>query len=194
MLYALSRVVRRADVESAKRDQQFRRAIPLFAVVPALGAMARHAHDNRCSTWDCASGSIVWRVGAFFACAEYFVYFIHARLLHYHGLAAHHVHHAHRRVRVDVAYAFSPPDGFLQGVAVTAAYVCVPIPYAWFVAFEAFVGMWTIFIHLESTPRAPWPLLGPGYHAVHHEMNWYNFGFVTRFQDWLHGTLRAPRA
>lgn len=182
------------SADAAACHDEMARAIGWNACVFALGELirTRHATSGTCGTWTCADGRAVPRCIVMFAIAEAIVYRVHVTM-HRRGVGRHRVHHAHRKTHASVAFAFAPEDGVLQGLGLPLAYAIVAVPYAWYLCLEVATAAWTLLIHRSPPPRAPWPLLGPAYHEVHHSLNWYNFGFLTRFQDWAHGTLRAPR-
>jgi sterol desaturase/sphingolipid hydroxylase (fatty acid hydroxylase superfamily) len=187
-----ARVPTSADAHACHAEME--RAIGWNACVFAIGDAVRgwwHGSSSVCGMWSCADGRTVERCAGMFVLAEAVVYRVHVAM-HRRSAARHRIHHAHRRTHVSVAYAFAPEDGVLQGLGLPLAYACIAVPYGWYVCLELTTALWTLFIHLSPPPHAPWPLLGPAYHEVHHALNWYNFGFLTRFQDWLHGTLREP--
>ena len=67
-------------------------------------------------------------------------------------------------------YAFEAIDGALQGVPFVLYQFVVPIPLVLSVAAGAFVGVWTMYIHVKE-PALPWPMMGADYHHLHHVYN-----------------------
>jgi lathosterol oxidase len=126
------------------------------------------------------------------------VFWIHYWLLHVFPTGKryfeHSIHHSFKTPESMTSfsgYAFTAVDGAAQGLPFVLFQYLIPIPLSFVVIAGAFVGTWTLLIHMGDI-HLPWPMLGPDYHAVHHMFNWYNFGLFTRFFDWLFGTLRDP--
>jgi lathosterol oxidase len=52
-------------------------------------------------------------------------------------------------------------------------------------------GVWTANIH-DNVNGKIWPMMGAGYHTIHHTTYRHNYGHYTVFMDWLFGTIREP--
>ena len=70
-----------------------------------------------------------------------------------------------------VAGLFGLQDGFSQGLALAGCTLFIPVPLAFVYAMEALTGLWTLYIHSDTSPL-PWPLMGSDYHYIHHRYNW----------------------
>ncbi|KAG2316273.1 hypothetical protein Bca52824_019395 [Brassica carinata] len=57
-------------------------------------------------------------------------------------------------------------------------------------ASESFVleGIWTASIH-DCIHGNIWPIMGAGYHTIHHTTYKHNYGHYTIWMDWMFGTL-----
>ena len=76
-------------------------------------------------------------------------------------------------------------------------------PYAWTTLFVPthylthevllfLTGIWTTNIHDCIHGRCE-PIMGAGYHTIHHTTYRHNYGHYTVLFDWLFGTLQAPQ-
>jgi sterol desaturase/sphingolipid hydroxylase (fatty acid hydroxylase superfamily) len=54
-----------------------------------------------------------------------------------------------------------------------------------------FTGVWTTIIHDTVLARTE-PIMGSGYHTLHHTTYKNNYGQFFTFMDWVHGTLDVP--
>ena len=52
-------------------------------------------------------------------------------------------------------------------------------------------GIWTTNIH-DNIHAGIFPIMGAGYHTIHHVTYKHNYGHYTVLFDWLFGTLRTP--
>lgn len=51
--------------------------------------------------------------------------------------------------------------------------------------------LWTANIH-DCIHGNVWPVMGAGYHTIHHTTYRHNYGHYTLLMDWIFGTLRDP--
>lgn len=54
-------------------------------------------------------------------------------------------------------------------------------------------GVWTANIHDCIHGRCE-PIMGAGYHAIHHLTYRHNYGHYTTMFDWMFNSLKAPAA
>jgi len=52
-------------------------------------------------------------------------------------------------------------------------------------------GVWTTNIH-DCLHGRTWPIMGAGYHAIHHTTYKHNYGHYFIFCDWAFGSLETP--
>lgn len=52
-------------------------------------------------------------------------------------------------------------------------------------------GIWTTNIH-DCLHAKVWPVLGGGYHLIHHTSYKHNYGHYFTYMDWLFNTLETP--
>lgn len=87
--------------------------------------------------------------------------------------------------------ALNPLDGVLQGVQHVFAIFVVPIHYTTHLVLLFIEAIWTANVH-DNVDGNIWPLMGAGFHTLHHRTNKHNYGHYTVLMDWIFGTLRYP--
>ena len=68
----------------------------------------------------------------------------------------------------------------------------VPMHYMTHLVLLFCTGLWTANIH-DCIHGACEPIMGAGYHAIHHTTYKHNYGHYTTLFDGLFGTLQARR-
>lgn len=127
---------------------------------------------------------------------EFGIYWVH-RLLHdikplYKYLhATHHIYNKQNTLSPFAGLAFHPLDGILQAVPHSIAIFAVPTQLTTHIALFFIEGLWTANIH-DCVDGQLWPVMGAGYHTIHHTTYQHNYGHFTVLMDWLFGTLRTP--
>ncbi|KAG6720395.1 hypothetical protein I3842_03G058900 [Carya illinoinensis] len=91
----------------------------------------------------------------------------------------------------DVGLAFHPLDGILQAVPHVTALFLVPTHFMTHILLLFIEGIWTANIH-DCIHGNLWPVMGAGYHTIHHTTYRHNYGHYTIWMDWIFGTLRNP--
>lgn len=89
--------------------------------------------------------------------------------------------------------AFHPLDGILQAVPHVIALFLVPTHLTSHIALLFLEAIWTANIH-DCIHAKAWPVMGAGYHTIHHTTYRHNYGHYTIWMDWMFGTLRDPQA
>lgn len=87
--------------------------------------------------------------------------------------------------------AFHPLDGILQAVPHVMALFLVPTHFTTHIALIFLEAIWTANIH-DCIHANIWPVMGAGYHTIHHTTYRHNYGHYTIWMDWMFGTLRDP--
>jgi len=87
--------------------------------------------------------------------------------------------------------AFHPIDGILQAAPHTMSMFLVPTHFTTHMVLFFMEGLWTANIH-DCIHGKLWPVMGAGYHTIHHTTYRHNYGHYTIFMDWLFGTLQTP--
>ena len=88
--------------------------------------------------------------------------------------------------------AFHPLDGILQAVPHVIALFLVPTHFTSHIALLFLEAIWTANIH-DCIHAKAWPVMGAGYHTIHHTTYRHNYGHYTIWMDWMFGTLRDPQ-
>lgn len=89
--------------------------------------------------------------------------------------------------------AFHPLDGILQAVPHVVALFLVPTHFTTHIMLLFFEAIWTANIH-DCIHAKIWPVMGAGYHTIHHTTYRHNYGHFTTWMDYMFGTLRDPMA
>lgn len=87
--------------------------------------------------------------------------------------------------------AFHPLDGILQAISHVIALFLLPMHFRTHIALLFIEAVWTANIH-DCIHGKVWPVMGAGYHTIHHTTYRHNYGHYTVWMDWLFGTLREP--
>lgn len=87
--------------------------------------------------------------------------------------------------------AFNPLDGILQAVPHVIALFIVPTHFMSHILLLFIEALWTANIH-DCIHGKVWPVMGAGYHTIHHTTYRHNYGHYTIWMDWMFGTLRDP--
>ncbi|KAF2585339.1 hypothetical protein F2Q70_00037852 [Brassica cretica] len=90
-----------------------------------------------------------------------------------------------------VRLAFHPLDGILQAVPHVVALFIVPIHFTTHLGLLFMEAIWTANIH-DCIHGNIWPVMGAGYHTIHHTTYKHNYGHYTIWMDWMFGSLRDP--
>ncbi|KAH9610070.1 hypothetical protein KSS87_006483 [Heliosperma pusillum] len=127
---------------------------------------------------------------------EFGVYWMHRalhdikplyKLLH----STHHIYNKQSTLSPFAGLAFHPLDGILQAFPHTISLFTIPIQFRTHVALLFLEGLWTANLH-DSIHGKIWPVMGAGYHTIHHTTYRHNYGHYTVLMDWVFGTLRNP--
>ena len=87
--------------------------------------------------------------------------------------------------------AFHPIDGILQALPYTLALFIVPMHFLTHELLLFATAFWTSNIHDNLHARLL-PIMGAGWHTIHHTTYKHNYGHYFVIMDWLFGTLVSP--
>lgn len=134
----------------------------------------------------------------YMASVEFFVYWQH-RMLHwdlpllgYKNL--HYIHHKYNKGHTLGPFsglAFHPLDGILQAIPYTWTLFYVPMHFLTHELLLFTTAIWTTNIHDNIHAKVE-PIMGAGYHTIHHTRYNYNYGHYFTFVDRFFGTLLTP--
>ncbi|KAJ6853628.1 delta(7)-sterol-C5(6)-desaturase-like isoform X1 [Iris pallida] len=109
------------------------------------------------------------------------------KLLH----ATHHIYNKQNTLSPFAGLAFHPLDGILQAVPHVICLFLVPTHFTTHIILLFCEAVWTANIH-DCIHGKLWPVMGAGYHTIHHTTYRHNYGHYTIWADWMFGTLRDP--
>eukprot|EP00798_Chlamydomonas_sp_ICE-L_P014177 gene14177-20144_t len=127
---------------------------------------------------------------------EFGVYWVH-RGLHdwktgYKSL--HYIHHKYNKEHTLSPFAglaFHPIDGMLQAAPYVWSLFFIPTHFLTHELLLFATGIWTTNIH-DCIHGKTWPVLGAGYHAIHHTTYKHNYGHYFVFMDQMFNSLETP--
>jgi len=132
----------------------------------------------------------------YMVCVEFGVYWMHRglheiqwayRLLH----NEHHKYNKEHTLSPFAGLAFHPMDGILQAVPYTLTLFFCPMHFLTHEILLFFTGVWTTNIH-DNLHGKIYPIMGAGYHSIHHTSYKHNYGHYFIFMDQLFGTMLSP--
>ncbi|KAI9160804.1 hypothetical protein LWI28_011694 [Acer negundo] len=113
------------------------------------------------------------------------------KFLYKHLHATHHIYNKQNTLSPFAGLAFHPLDGILQAVPHVIALYIVPAHFTTHMGLLFLEAIWTTNIH-DCIHVKLWPVMGAGYHTIHHTTYRHNYGHYTIWMDWMLGTLRDP--
>ena len=87
--------------------------------------------------------------------------------------------------------AFHPLDGILQALPYTLTLFIVPMHFLTHELLLFATAFWTSNIHDNLHARLL-PVMGAGWHTIHHTTYKHNYGHYFVIMDWVFGTLVSP--
>ena len=138
---------------------------------------------------------LCWFV-VYMVCVEAGVYWMH-RLLHdikplyKHLHAIHHKYNKNNTLSPFASLAFHPVDGCLQALPYVLMMFVVPMHFLTHEILLFFTAIWSTSIH-DTIQLESEPIMGAGYHEIHHTDYKHNYGQFTILFDWIFGTLLTP--
>lgn len=129
---------------------------------------------------------------------EFGIYWMHRELhdikpLYKYLHATHHIYNKQNTLSPFAGLAFHPLDGILQAIPHVIALFLVPTHFTTHIGLLFLEAIWTANIH-DCIHGKLWPVMGAGYHTIHHTTYRHNYGHYTIWMDWMFGTLRDPVA
>ncbi|CAH8388261.1 unnamed protein product [Eruca vesicaria subsp. sativa] len=158
---------------SPKQIHVAMKAMPWYTLLPTVSEYMIERGWTKCySTLDHFNWflSLVY-IALYLVLVEFMIYWVHKELhdikfLYKHLHATHHMYNKQNTLSPFAGLAFSLL--FLEGIWTASIYDC---------------------IHGNV-----WPIMGAGYHTIHHTTYKHNYGHYTIWMDWLFGTLEVPVA
>lgn len=175
------------------------KGMPWFSALPTISEYLVENGWSRCfpRISDVGWVSYATNVGLYWLFVEFNVYWMHrmchdVRPLYKYLHATHHVYNKQNMVSPFAGLALHPLDGILHSLPHVVVLYIVPTHFTRYIALMFLDALWTINIH-DNVNGKFWPLMGAGYHIVHHTTNRHNYGRYTIWMDWMFGTLCDPK-
>ncbi|KAK2652283.1 hypothetical protein Ddye_012139 [Dipteronia dyeriana] len=174
------------------------KAMPWYCVLPTLSEYMVENGWTKCFSRINDVGWIGYLVYLFIylTLVEFGIYWMHRELhdikfLYKHLHATHHIYNKQNTLSPFAGLAFHPLDGILQAVPHVIALFIVPAHFTTHMGLLFLEAIWTANIH-DCIHANLWPVMGAGYHTIHHTTYRHNYGHYTIWMDWMLGTLRDP--
>lgn len=174
------------------------RALPFYCALPTLSEYVVEKGWTQCYS---SIGEVGWfiyivHLGIYLVLCEIGIYWMHRALhdikpLYKHLHATHHIYNKENTLSPFAGLAFHPLDGILQAAPHVICLFLVPTHFRTHMLLLFAEGLWTANIH-DCIHGRMWPVMGAGYHAIHHTTYRHNYGHYTVWMDWMFGTLRDP--
>jgi len=173
-------------------------AMPLYSLLPAAAEFCAE------QGWTMAYARVdnvglplyVLYFFMYMAAVEFGVYWAH-RGLHEIKWAYRVLHHAHHKYNKEhtlspfAGLAFHPIDGICQAISYAIALFFCPMHFLTHEVLLFATGVWTTNIH-DCIHGKVFPIMGAGYHTIHHTIYKVNYGHYFTFFDALYNTCVTP--
>ena len=103
----------------------------------------------------------------------------------------HHKYNKEHTLSPFAGLAFHPLDGIMQALPYALALFIVPMHFMTHELLLFATALWTANIH-DNIHANLLPIMGAGWHTIHHTSYRHNYGHYTVIMDWLFGTLISP--
>ncbi|CAL9046517.1 delta(7)-sterol-C5(6)-desaturase-like isoform X1 [Musa acuminata AAA Group] len=174
------------------------KAMPWYCVLPTLSECMVENGWTRCFSsirevgWPAYTVYLI----SYLVIVEFGIYWAHRELhdikpLYKYLHATHHVYNKQNTLSPFAGLAFHPLDGILQAVPHVIALFLIPTHFMTHMLLLFCEAVWTANIH-DCIHGKIWPVMGAGYHTIHHTTYRHNYGHYTVWMDWMFGTLRDP--
>ncbi|XP_057756661.1 delta(7)-sterol-C5(6)-desaturase-like [Arachis stenosperma] len=176
------------------------KALPWYTLLPTIEEYITEGGFTRCFPRVHYVGWLhyVVYVALYLILVEFGIYWMHKLLhdikpLYKHLHAPHHIYNnKHNILSPFAGMALHPLDGILQVLLPhSIALFIVPMHFSTHLVILLMEGIWTASIH-DCINAKFWPIMGSGYHTVHHVTYRHNYGHFTIWMDWMFGTLVEP--
>ncbi|XP_010558565.1 PREDICTED: delta(7)-sterol-C5(6)-desaturase 1 [Tarenaya hassleriana] len=174
------------------------KAMPWYTLLPTVSEHMIERGWTRCFSEIDDYGWTLYLVylAFYLVIVEFGIYWVHRELhdikpLYKYLHATHHIYNKQNTLSPFAGLAFHPLDGILQAVPHVIALFIVPIHFTTHLALLFMEAVWTANIH-DCIHGNIWPVMGAGYHTIHHTTYKHNYGHYTIWMDWMFGSLRDP--
>lgn len=176
------------------------KAMPWYSALPTLSEYMVENGWTRCypRISDIGWPAYFFYLGVYLVFVEFGIYWMHRELhdikpLYKYLHATHHIYNKQNTLSPFAGLAFHPLDGILQAVPHVIALFLVQTHFTTHIALLFIEAIWTANIH-DCIHGKLWPVMGAGYHTIHHTTYRHNYGHYTIWMDWMFGTLCDPHS
>uniref|UniRef100_A0A0D9UWG4 aldehyde oxygenase (deformylating) n=1 Tax=Leersia perrieri TaxID=77586 RepID=A0A0D9UWG4_9ORYZ len=174
------------------------KAMPLYCALPTLSEHMVESGWTKCffNISEVGWPMYLTYVALYLIFVEFGIYWMHRELhdikpLYKYLHTYHHIYNKENTLSPFAGLAFHPLDGILQAVPHVFALFLIPTHLRTHIALLFIEAVWTTNIH-DCIHGKVWPVMGAGYHTIHHTTYRHNYGHYTVWMDWMFGTLREP--
>ncbi|KAD7479279.1 hypothetical protein E3N88_02415 [Mikania micrantha] len=174
------------------------KAMPWYCALPTVSEYMVETGWTRCFSRisDIGWVSYACYLGLYLIFVEFGIYWMHRELhdikpLYKYLHATHHIYNKQNTLSPFAGLAFHPLDGILQAVPHVIALFLIPTHFTTHIVLLFMEAIWTANIH-DCIHGKLWPVMGAGYHTIHHTTYRHNYGHYMILMDWMFGTLRDP--
>ncbi|KAK1423477.1 hypothetical protein QVD17_18780 [Tagetes erecta] len=169
------------------------KAMPWYCALPTVSEYMVENGWTRCFSRisDVGWFSYALNLCFYLVLVEFEIYWMHRKPLYKYLHATHHIYNKQNTLSPFAGLAFHPIDGILQAVPHVVALFLVPTHFTTHLGLLFIEAIWTANIH-DCVDGKIWPVMGAGYHTIHHTTYRHNYGHYTIWMDWMFGTLRDP--
>ncbi|XP_057522201.1 delta(7)-sterol-C5(6)-desaturase-like [Amaranthus tricolor] len=174
------------------------KAMPWYTLLPTFSEHVIEMGWTRCfpRISDVGVPTYLGYILIYLLIVEFGIYWAHRELhdikpLYKYLHAIHHIYNKQNTLSPFAGLAFHPLDGIIQAIPHFLALFLVPIHFTTHITLIFIEGLWTANIH-DCIHGKVWPVMGAGYHTIHHTTYRHNYGHYTLLMDWIFGTLRDP--
>jgi len=176
------------------------KAMPLYSALPTLSEYMIENGWTKCfaNVHEVGWPSYILLTILYLVLVEFGIYWMHRELhdikvLYKYLHATHHIYNKQNTLSPFAGLAFHPLDGILQAIPHVIVLFLIPTHFLTHELLLFCEGIWTTNIH-DCIHGKVWPIMGAGYHTIHHTTYRHNYGHYTIWMDWMFGTLRDPTA
>ncbi|WMV16855.1 hypothetical protein MTR67_010240 [Solanum verrucosum] len=174
------------------------KAMPWYCVLPSL---SEYLIENGWTKCFARISDVEWltyfiNTAIYLVIIEFGIYWMH-KLMHdikplYKYLhSTHHIYNKQNTLSPFAGMALHPLDGVLEAMPHVVALFVVPMHFTTHIGLLFMDTLWTANIH-DCIHVKVWPVMGAGYHTIHHTTYRHNYGHYTIWMDWMFGTLSHP--
>lgn len=175
------------------------RAMPVYCALPTLSEWMIENGWTRCYSQVAEIGwaKYLLCLAFYLLLVEAGIYWAHRELHDVKPLytwlhAIHHIYNKQNTLSPFAGLAFHPLDGIIQALPHVLALFIVPMHFLTHELLLFMEGVWTTNIH-DNIHGNVFPIMGAGYHTIHHTTYRHNYGHYTILMDWMFGTLKTPK-